>query len=87
MAVESPDLDCRTYYDVLGLPNSSTPVSMQEIKVAYHRALLTVHPDKVVGATGAQVDLVREAWRVLSDEKLRTDYDARLNGSSMELWI
>jgi curved DNA-binding protein CbpA len=87
MAVESPDLDGRTYYDVLGLPNPSTPVSMQEIKVAYHRALLTVHPDKVVGATGGQVDLVREAWRVLSDEKLRMEYDARLNSASMKLLI
>jgi curved DNA-binding protein CbpA len=80
MAVESPDLNGRTYYDILGL-RGSTPLSLQEIKVAYHRALLTVHPDKVTGATGAQVDLVREAWRVLSDEALRKEYDSKLNST------
>src|ERR1700736_1737016 len=80
MAVESTDQDQRTHYDVLGLPNLH--VSFPEIKVAYHRALLAVHPDKVLGATGAEGDVVREAWKVLSDEKLRKEYDAKLQGIS-----
>jgi curved DNA-binding protein CbpA len=69
------ELQGRTYYDVLGLPVSSTQVSLREIKAAYHRALLTAHPDKVLGTSGAEVDLVREAWRVLSDDVLRKEYD------------
>lgn len=78
MVAEGPNLQERTYYDVLGLPVSPTQVSLREIKAAYHRALLTAHPDKVLGASGADVDLVREAWRVLSDDTLRKEYDSKL---------
>ena len=72
------ELQGRTYYDVLGLPVSPTQVSLREIKAAYHRALLTAHPDKVLGACGAELDLVREAWKVLSDNVLRKEYDAKI---------
>ena len=78
MAAEPSDLEGRTHYDVLGLPVSLAQVSLQEIKAAYHRALLTVHPDKVSGTSGAEVDLVREAWRVLSHDGLRKEYDAKI---------
>jgi diphthamide biosynthesis protein 4 len=68
----------RTYYEVLGLPNLPGKLSVEEIKAAYHRALLAAHPDKVSGTSGAEVDLIREAWKTLSDEDLRKEYDARL---------
>ena len=72
------ELQGQTYYDVLGLPVSPAQVSLREIKAAYHRALLMAHPDKVLGTSGAEVDLVREAWRVLSDDALRKEYDAKI---------
>ena len=72
------DLQGRTYYDVLGLPVSPAQVSLREIKAAYHRALLMAHPDKVLGTSGAELDLVREAWRILSDDILRKEYDAKI---------
>jgi diphthamide biosynthesis protein 4 len=72
------ELQGRTYYDVLGLPVSPAQVSLQEIKAAYHRALLTAHPDKGIGTSGADVDLVREAWRVLSNDVLRKEYDDKV---------
>jgi curved DNA-binding protein CbpA len=78
MAAEAPDLEGKTFYEVLGLPVSPSQVSLREIKAAYHRALLTAHPDKVLGTSGAEVDLVREAWRVLSDDGLRKEYDAKI---------
>ena len=82
MAVEAPNLQGRSYYDVLGLPVSPVRISLQEIKTAYHRALLTAHPDKVSGTSGAEVDLVREAWKVLSDDTLRKEYDAKIKSIS-----
>lgn len=82
MAAESLGLQERTYYDVLGLPASDTQLSLREIKVAYHRALLATHPDKVLGASGAELDLVKEAFRVLGDDTLRKEYDAKIKSNS-----
>lgn len=81
MVAGSPDSQGRTYYDILGLPVPPTPVSLQEIKAGYHRALLASHPDKVSGASGSDVDLVREAWRILSDDELRKRYDAQIKSN------
>lgn len=43
------------FYAILGLPftGASTPFSKQQIKVAYHRALLKYHPDKAPTAAGS----------------------------------
>lgn len=79
------------HYSVLGLtrPKSknSTPVSLSDIKKAYHRALLASHPDKnsspkgkpatVVGTT--EVDQIIQAYKVLSDPATRAAYDNELN--------
>src|SRR5271170_3739467 len=81
MAAEHPESHEQTYYEVLGLPVSPTQVSLREIKAAYHRALLTAHPDKVLGTSGVELDLVREAWRVLSDDILRKEYDAKIRSN------
>ena len=81
MTVDTAELQDRTYYDVLGLPVSPKHVTLREIKAAYHRALLTAHPDKVLGASGAELDLVRKAFSVLSDDVLRKEYDAKIKGT------
>jgi diphthamide biosynthesis protein 4 len=81
-----PDMQGRTHYDILGLTASSAPISLQEIKAAYHRALLAKHPDKVSGTSGAELDLVREAWSVLSDDNLRKEYDAKIQSILCLKW-
>jgi diphthamide biosynthesis protein 4 len=81
MTADTADLAGRTYYDILGLPVSPRHVTLQEIKAAYHRSLLTAHPDKVLGATGAELDLVCKAFQVLSDDVLRKEYDAKIKGT------
>jgi curved DNA-binding protein CbpA len=57
------------------------PAPLHAIKAAYHRALLAAHPDKVSGTTGAEVDLIREAWTILSNEDTRKEYDAKLKSN------
>jgi DnaJ-class molecular chaperone len=73
----------QTYYELLGLPNSAQ-LSLQDIKSAYRQALLNTHPDKVstTNSSGVNVDLVRKAWEVLSDNALRKEYDAKIKGMS-----
>jgi diphthamide biosynthesis protein 4 len=80
MAAEAAGAKTRTYYDVLGLPNRAG--TLLDIKAAYRRVLLAAHPDKVSGTTGAEVDLIREAWRILSDEATRKEYDAKLKSNN-----
>lgn len=52
------------------------------MKTAYHRALLRHHPDKC-SIDSYTVDQITTAYRVLSDPRLRTEYDLslRLNAS------
>ena len=84
---EDGDLQGRTYYDVLGLPPPPVQLSQQEIKAAYHRALLNSHPDKVSGINGHNVSLVRDAWTVLSNDTLRKEYDRKIEGKYWVLGI
>ncbi|KAG9019117.1 hypothetical protein FRB90_006185 [Tulasnella sp. 427] len=68
------------YYLVLGIDRTSTN---QEIKQAYHRKLLSLHPDKAPAgyttahAPAAEFDaaLLKEAYRVLSSHNLRKQHD------------
>jgi diphthamide biosynthesis protein 4 len=85
MAVGRTQSARQTHYDVLGLPNDPSQVSLPHIKAAYHRALLNVHPDKSLGVSELDVDQVREAWRVLSDDASRKAYDSKLEGFSIEM--
>ena len=78
MSLDIPNSEVQTHYDVLGLPVSPSQVSVSQIRAAYHRALLRSHPDKVSGISGRELNLVREAWRVLSDKELRKEYDAQI---------
>jgi curved DNA-binding protein CbpA len=71
-----------TQYEVLQICNTST---QEEIRAAYKRRLLEVHPDKqaldgVSLATHAPVSVqdVQRAWDVLRHEDKRRQYDASL---------
>jgi curved DNA-binding protein CbpA len=84
-----------TYYEILDLsPDVIDSRSPQEpvlsvIKRAYHRALLTYHPDKITSAaaktnnisTGSPlltIDQISNAFAVLSDPARRAEYDKAL---------
>jgi curved DNA-binding protein CbpA len=63
-----------TYYDLLGLNETATSL---EIKKAYRKAAIKLHPDKNPDdpTAAARFQEVGEAYQVLSDEKLRAKYD------------
>ncbi|PPQ81144.1 hypothetical protein CVT24_007930, partial [Panaeolus cyanescens] len=73
------------YYHVLLVSKHATKA---ELKVAYHKALLEAHPDKrkqkdlaaaidSASKTMVDIDTVKEAYRVLSDDELRAIYDSK----------
>ncbi|MDO4718460.1 MAG: molecular chaperone DnaJ [Propionibacteriaceae bacterium] len=61
------------YYQVLGVPRDATP---EQIKKAYRRMAMKVHPDVATGEDAAeQFKAVNEAYEVLSDPNKRSIYD------------
>ncbi|EFJ50842.1 molecular chaperone [Volvox carteri f. nagariensis] len=85
-----------THYQVLGIHPSAT---LEQIKQAYHAAVLKYHPDKAVSGTvlpttvpdvrqsGANTDafqLVKQAWEVLRDAGQRAAYDGLLSLKEMQ---
>ena len=77
-----------SYYELLGLEarQHETSLSVQEVKIAYRRALLRHHPDKrslnpsahlkrVYVEQTTTVDDVALAYKVLSEPTLRAEYD------------
>jgi len=69
-----------SFYDLLGVPPGSTP---DELKRAYKRQSLLMHPDKlaqkgrhVTGADRDRFTRMRHAYEVLSDPRRRETYDA-----------
>ncbi|TKA74788.1 hypothetical protein B0A49_01868, partial [Cryomyces minteri] len=87
------------HYVVLGLPHPTRVASLtvQDIKLAYRRALLSHHPDKSVASQETPrpnahnhvdgpkhtVDDITIAYRTLSDPSLRADYDRDLRLQSL----
>ncbi|MFC1879650.1 VWA domain-containing protein [Chloroflexota bacterium] len=69
-------LDQPSFYDLLGLTPDATP---EEIRHAYRRSALKLHPDarQKKGQTEIFLD-VQEAYEVISDPKLRKKYDKQL---------
>ena len=63
-----------TYYDLLNIETSATSL---EIKKAYRKAAIKLHPDKNPNDpdAAAKFQEVGEAYQVLSDETLRAKYD------------
>jgi curved DNA-binding protein CbpA len=66
----SPD-----HYGRLGVTRTATHA---EIRAAYRRMAQKLHPDTHGGVVSAEMVAVNEAWRVLSDERRRSAYDANL---------
>lgn len=65
----------RDYYDILGVPRQA---SKDEIKKAYRKLAMHLHPDRNPGDKQAEHKFkeLSEAYEILKDEKKRQAYDA-----------
>mmetsp|Transcript_12242 Transcript_12242/g.29066 ORF Transcript_12242/g.29066 Transcript_12242/m.29066 type:complete len:169 (+) Transcript_12242:144-650(+) len=66
-------LKAETHYDVLGVPRSS---SVEDIKRAYKRLALLLHPDKSPVSNGEEAfKVATQAYACLKDPQKRSVYD------------
>ncbi|KAI3429276.1 hypothetical protein D9Q98_005372 [Chlorella vulgaris] len=82
-----PGLQRASWYQVLGVASDA---NADEIKAAFRRAALRLHPDKACTDSSSHSDgpasaragdeylLVQQAWQVLQDAGLRAAYDRQL---------
>ncbi len=70
-----PPARLKNHYELLGVDPGC---SFDELRSAYRRLARERHPDVIGDRTpgGGSMAEVNEAWRVLSDERLRRTYDA-----------
>ena len=70
------------FYDILGVDQTA---SLSDIKKAYHKLALKVHPDKDEFGIGTDnaFKAVGHAYEVLSDEESRQEYDPEYIGRSV----
>ncbi len=61
------------YYEILGVPENA---SEEEIKKAFRELAKKYHPDRP-GGDAEKFKKIVEAYRVLSDRKLRQEYDQK----------
>ena len=73
-----------TYYDILEVSRDAQPI---DIKKAYRRLALQHHPDRNHGSKEATEKFkeIGEAFSVLSDPTLRSEYDESLRGTTRTL--
>ncbi|AAZ13588.1 chaperone protein DNAj, putative [Trypanosoma equiperdum] len=64
------------YYSLIGVERTATT---SQIRAAFHRKALTLHPDKNTGDAEAtqRFQAILEAYNVLSNDAQRSEYDAR----------
>ena len=69
----------KDYYKILGL--ESNKVTLEEIKLAYREKAKKYHPDINVGNAGTEEIFkdINEAYKTLSNDKLRRKYDFNWN--------
>ncbi|MGB9620817.1 MAG: DnaJ domain-containing protein [Brevinematia bacterium] len=67
----------KNYYKILGIDRNAT---IREIKSAYRKLVMKYHPDVSRSReTEEMFKLINEAYNVLSNPKLRENYDKKLN--------
>jgi len=70
-----------SHYEILGLAQRQLDptLKVQDVKVAYRRALLRHHPDKAIEGRDAEtVDAITLAYRILSEPTSKAEYDREL---------
>ena len=74
--------DGANLYDVLGVGRTC---SFEALKKAYYRRAKECHPDLFGGAAGKEEEFKRvvHAFDILSDSKMRREYDSALSASSV----
>jgi diphthamide biosynthesis protein 4 len=87
-----------THYDILHLQPNRRSFDPSEVKTAYHRALLSHHPDKHSSGTSRalhtagptpscvfSVDQITKAYKVLANAEEKAEYDEVLRKLNMSL--
>jgi hypothetical protein len=70
---------CGSYYKVLDLDRHDEFLDKPNIKKAYRKSSLSVHPDKnPVEEAEPAFNIVQEAYSCLSDDSCKTEYDEKL---------
>lgn len=62
------------YYEILGVGKNA---SVDELKQAYRKKAFECHPDH--GGTVIEMQIVNEAWEILSDPHARVTYDREIS--------
>jgi curved DNA-binding protein CbpA len=65
-----------SYYDILGVPKNA---SNSELKKSYHALALQYHPDKSDSSDKSNFQILSRAYKVLSDDKNRAEYDSQFD--------
>ncbi|KAF6258935.1 DnaJ domain-containing protein [Scenedesmus sp. NREL 46B-D3] len=72
------------YYEVLGVVREADP---DEVKAAYQRQALLLHPDKAGACSRDRFQLLQQAWQVLRDPASRAVYDHQLSQAELKATV